>query len=70
MNLEIYDEWGGKVFSTKSSKPVSYDEGTYSFTWNGFPSGGGLQCDSGNYTLKYWVSGGNPKQSTVWMDIY
>lgn len=69
-NLEIYNEWGDLVFSTIGSSPISYDKGTYSFTWGGFPNGGGVKCSSGNYKIKYWVSGGNPKQSTVWLDIY
>lgn len=68
-NLEIYDAQGNLVFSAKG-KEISYDKGTYSFLWNGFPKDGGAQCQSGDYRIKYWVSGGNPKQSQVWLDIY
>jgi hypothetical protein len=70
MNLEIYDGRNNLVYSAKGSKPVSYDAGTFSFTWGGFPTSGGPQCSSGSYNIKYWVTGGNPKQSTVWLDIY
>jgi len=69
LNLEIYDPWGRKVYSTKGS-PISYTSGTYSFTWGGYPSGGGVQCDSGEYTIKYWLDGKNAKQSKYYLSIY
>jgi hypothetical protein len=70
INMEIYDEWDGLVFRTKSSKPMSSSEGAYYFKWNGYPSGAGLRCDSGKYTIKYWSDGRNPQQSDVWLDVY
>lgn len=68
-NIEIYDEKGNLMYSA-AGKNISYDKGTYSFLWNGFPKNGGVQCQSGNYKIKYWLDGGNPKQSQVWLDIY
>lgn len=69
-HIEIYDEWGNLVMSGQGNKAISNNKGIYSFTWGGFPKGGGLRCESGHYTIKFWVTGGNPKQSTVWLDIY
>lgn len=69
-HVEIYDQKGNMVMSGQGNKAISNDKGTYSFTWGGFPKGGGLRCESGNYTIKFWVTEGNPKQSTVWLDIY
>lgn len=70
VNLEIYNQRGKLVFVTKSSKPIGSDKGTYFFTWNGFPKGGGPLCNSGNYKLKFWITGSSPKQSTVRLDIF
>jgi len=69
LNLEIYNERGTRVYSSKGS-PIAYTSGTYSFTWGGYPSGGGLQCDSGTYTIKYWLDGKNAKQSKYYLSIY
>ena len=69
LNMEIYDPWGSRVYSTKGS-PISYTSGTYSFTWGGYPSGGGVQCGSGTYTIKYWLDGKNAKQSRQYLSIY
>ncbi|NLO39701.1 MAG: hypothetical protein GX115_09555 [Ruminiclostridium sp.] len=68
-NIEIYDEKGNLMYSA-AGKNISYDKGTYAFLWNGFPKDGGVQCESGNYKIKYWLDGSNPKQSQVWLDIY
>ena len=70
ISLEIYNADGKVVYKASGSNPVNYDSGTYSFKWSGYPSGGGLKCPSGDYTIKYWLSNGNAKQSTVYMDIY
>jgi len=70
LNMSIYDEWGNRVYSASGSKPISYDSGSYSFHWGGYPSGDGLQCESGNYTIKWWLSGKNAKQSKIWLNIY
>lgn len=70
VSMEIYNAAGKVVYKTSASNPISYDSGTYSFKWSGYPSGGGLKSDSGDYTIKYWLSGGNPKQSKVYLDIY
>lgn len=68
-NMEIYDMQGNLVCGGKG-KELSSDKGAYSFIWSGFPRDGGVQCESGNYKIKYWLDGGNPKQSQVWLDIY
>jgi len=69
LNMEIYNERGTKVHGSKGS-PISYTSGTYSFSWGGYPSGGGLQCESGTYTIKYWFDGKNAKQSRQYLTIY
>jgi len=68
--MEIYDANGKQVFKSNGSNPISYTSGTYNLHWNGYPSGGGLKCPSGNYTIKYWLSGKNAKQSTRYLSIY
>jgi flagellar hook assembly protein FlgD len=70
VSLEVYNSSGKLVYKASGSTAISYTSGSYNFFWNGFPNGGGPQCGSGNYTIKYWLNNGNPKQSTVWMDIY
>ena len=70
LNMEIYDQWGTKVYSAKGGSPISYTSGTYFFTWGGYPSGGGVQCDSGEYTIKYWLGGKNAKQTKHYLSIY
>lgn len=70
ISLEIYNAAGKVVYKTSGSNPIAYDSGTYSLKWSGYPSGGGLKCDSGNYTIKYWFSNGNAKQKKVYLDIY
>jgi flagellar hook assembly protein FlgD len=70
LNMEIYDQWGTKVYSARGSSPISYTSGTYSFQWGGYPSGGGVQCDSGEYTVKYWLDGKNAKQAKHYLSIY
>ena len=69
LNMEIYDQWNSRVYSTTGSA-ISYTSGTYSFSWGGYPSGGGMQCDSGEYTIKYWFSGKNAKQTKRYLTIY
>lgn len=69
IHMEIYDQWDNRVYKT-SGKPISYTSGTYYFNWNGFPSGGGVQCSSGEYTIKYWLNGGSAKQSKYYLSIY
>jgi len=68
--MELYDANGRLVFKSSGSSPISYTSGTYSFTWGGYPSGGGMRCQSGNYTIKYWLGGKNPKQATRYLNIY
>jgi hypothetical protein len=70
LNMELYDQWGSRVYSVKGSSPIAYTSGTYSFQWGGYPSGGGPQCDSGEYTVKYWLDGKNAKQAKYWLNIY
>jgi len=67
--MEIYDANSRLVYKTNGN-PCSYDASTYSLYWNGYPSSGGLKCASGNYTIKYWLGGKNPKQSTRYLNIY
>ena len=69
LSMEIYDEWNNKVYSTQGNA-LSYAEGTNRLYWSGFPSGGGVKYDSGTYKIKFWLSGGGGKQSSVWLDIY
>ncbi len=68
-NVEIYDEYGSMVFK-KSGNPISYTSGSYNFYWDGFPTNGGTQCQSGNYTIKYWLGGKGAKQSSYYLSIY
>jgi len=70
LNMAIYNEWGERVYAKSGGGPIGYNSGTYSFTWGGYPSDGGLQCDSGNYTIKWWLSGKNAKQTKIWLNIY
>jgi len=70
LNMEIYDQWGSRVYSSRGSTPISYTSGTFNFYWGGYPSGGGIQCDSGEYTIKYWLDGKNAKQSKQYLSIY
>ena len=70
LNVEVYDQKGAKVYSRQGSNPISYDSGTYNFYWNGYPSGGGLRCSSGTYTIKYWLGGKNAKQTSYYLSIY
>lgn len=67
--LEVYDEWGNFVWKT-NSKPLTKETGTLSIVWNGFPSSGGTRCADGNYILKYWVTGGDPKQATTSVTMF
>ena len=69
LNVEIYNERGTKVYSRRGN-PISYTSGTYSFYWNGYPASGGMQCESGTYTIKYWLDGKNAKQSRQYLSIY
>jgi len=69
INMEIYDEWGNRKYSTQGG-PIGYTSGTYSIQWGGYPSSGGLQCNSGNYTIKYWLGGKSAKQSKQYLSIY
>lgn len=69
VNMEIYDGRNNKVYSSKGNSAIDNSNGKYNFYWSGFPSGGGAQLDSGNYKIKYWLSNGNAKQSTVWLDF-
>jgi hypothetical protein len=68
ISMEIYDEWNNLVAS-KQGNAHRYIEGTYTFYWDGFPSNGGAQCESGTYKIKYWLSDGSAKQSSVWLDF-
>jgi len=68
-NLEIFDPSGYKVFSRRGDNPISSNSGTYWFTWNGYSSNGGWKCQSGNYTLKYWLSGQSAKQVQLYLQI-
>jgi hypothetical protein len=71
IHIEIYEaELGAMCYKADSSKPVSYDSGTYYFTWDGYPKGGGIRRSSGEYIVKYWYDGGKAKQTTVWLNIY
>lgn len=65
INIEIYDEYGTKVWGKRASKAISSSGGTFNFIWNGYPTGGGMQCKSGDYTIKYWLEGKDPKQVKV-----
>lgn len=70
ISFEIYNTDGKVVYKTSGSNPISNNSGTYYFMWSGYPSNGGLKCASDDYIIKYWLSNGNAKQSTVYMDIY
>lgn len=70
ISFEIYNTDRKLVFKTSSSKPMTSDSGTYNFIWSGYPTGGGLKLPSDDYIIKYWLSNGNAKQSTVHLDIY
>ncbi len=70
ISLEIYNTDGKVVYKTTGNNPINYDSGTFYFKWSGYPSGGGLKCPSDDYIIKYWLSNGNAKQSTVYLDIY
>lgn len=69
IHIEVYDEWGSRVFKNKS-KPVQKESGKVAFHWGGYPSDGGKRCPDGEYTIKYWVDNGNPKQTTTWITMY
>jgi len=68
--MEVYDANNRMVYKSSGTNPIAYTSGTYSFTWGGYPTNGGLKCSSGNYTIKYWLGGKNPKQSTRYLSIY
>ena len=70
VHMEIYDANSRLVYKNSGSNPISYDSGSYNFYWGGYPSGGGMRCQSGNYTIKYWLGGKNPKQATRYLNIY
>lgn len=63
LTFEIYDSNSKKIYS-KTSGTLNYVSGTNWMTWNYYPSDGGLKAKSGTYTVKYWITGGNPKEST------
>ena len=69
LHYEIYNANGKRVYQETSGKPLSLDQSQYRFTWNGYPSDGGLQCQSGDYTIKYWAGNSKPKQTKVHLEI-
>lgn len=69
VTFEIYNADGKRVYKFTGNKPLSYDKGRYSKSWNGYPSDGGLQCQSGDYTVKYWAGNSTPKQTKVHLEI-
>lgn len=58
--IEIYDEYGQFIYS--NSLTTKYATGNCTFTWDYFPSNGGIMVSSGTYIIKYWVDGQTPKQ--------
>ena len=67
ITYEIYDSYGWKIFS-KTSGVLSYTSGTNRMTWNYYPTDGGLKVGAGKYTIKYWITGGNPKEYVFYIN--
>lgn len=66
---EIYDANGKLITTATWKKPFSKDSGSTYLTWSGYPTGGGIRCESGDYIVKYWIDGGKPRQTKVHLVI-
>lgn len=64
--LELYTNNGNYITSFQTNG--MYDKSTWSEDWNYYPDSG-TRMKSGTYILKYWIEGGNPKQTTVKITI-
>lgn len=63
LTLEIYDSDGDLVYKDTGPKRKTNNEVGW-FTWDGWPSEGGLRCESGKFTVKVYYSGGTPIQKS------
>lgn len=66
LHCQIYTKAGKLVRSYATE--CEYDKGTWTITWNYFPSEG-VKMKSGAYIVKYWIEDSNPKQTTLNLSI-
>ncbi|AET69282.1 hypothetical protein Desor_3823 [Desulfosporosinus orientis DSM 765] len=65
-HVELYTNDG--KFIKSFSYTASSDNSNWWAKWNYYPDKG-VKMKSGSYILKYWVDGGNPKQTTITISI-
>ncbi|MGX8701229.1 hypothetical protein [Caproiciproducens sp.] len=63
LSIQIFDA-DGKLRYKDTGKPRATNNEVGWFSWNGWPSDGGLKCGSGKYTVRVSYPGGNPIQKT------